>query len=154
MNHRRELLKAIALLPLAACTSELNRADGEHEYTTKVPAGWNPPGGELMLQKVKIKKVRAITTAPYGTGLVIVKVETDQPGLYGIGCATFTQRIKPVAPSADAAAKRKYVAQLTILHRILVHAMKAKQTTDLIHAEKLRSLLAEFEAAYFGPEGH
>lgn len=44
------------------------------------------------LGPVKIKKVRAIITAPYEHNLVIVKVETDQPGLYGIGCATFTQR--------------------------------------------------------------
>jgi len=27
--------------------------------------------------------------------------------------------------------------------------MKTKQTTDLAHVEKLRSLLAEFKAAYF-----
>ena len=35
--------------------------------------------------QVKITKVRAILTAPYGINLVIVKVETDQDGLYGIG---------------------------------------------------------------------
>lgn len=46
--------------------------------------------------KAKITKVRAILTAPYGTNLVIVKVETDQAGLYGVGCATFTQRAHTV----------------------------------------------------------
>jgi len=102
MGNRRELLKAMALLPLAACTSELNRAEGGVvQQPTQIPAGWNPPGGELRLQRIKIKKVRAITTAPYGTGLVIVKVETDQPGLYGVGCATFTQRIKPVVTAVN-----------------------------------------------------
>ncbi len=45
---------------------------------------------------VKITAVRAILTAPYRTNLVIVKVETDQAGLYGIGCATFTQRAHTV----------------------------------------------------------
>ncbi|MCL2158502.1 MAG: starvation-sensing protein RspA, partial [Oscillospiraceae bacterium] len=50
---------------------------------------------------VKIKKIRAICTAPEGTPLVIVKVETDQPGLYGIGCATYTQRYKTVAHAVD-----------------------------------------------------
>ncbi len=63
--------------------------------------GWQPDGKELNLQKVKIKKVKAIATAPYGIELVIVKVETDQPGLYGIGCATFRQRAHAVASAID-----------------------------------------------------
>lgn len=46
---------------------------------------------------MKITKVRAIVTAPERIGLVVVKVETDQPGLYGIGCATYTQRASLVA---------------------------------------------------------
>jgi len=81
MNNRRDLLKAMALLPLAACTSELRQAEGnENQQKAQVPAGWNPPGGELRLQKVKIKKVKAITTAPYGTGLVIVRWKQTSPG--------------------------------------------------------------------------
>jgi len=45
---------------------------------------------------VKIKSVKAIATAPEGSNLVIVKVETTEPGLYGLGCATFTQRATAV----------------------------------------------------------
>jgi nickel superoxide dismutase len=60
-----------------------------------------------------------------------------------------TQRVKPADP-ADAAKHEKYVAQLTLLHRMLVHAMKAKQTTDLAHVEALRSLSAQFKSVYFG----
>ena len=41
---------------------------------------------------VKIKDIRTICTAPEGINLVTVKVETDQPGLYGLGCATFAYR--------------------------------------------------------------
>lgn len=51
--------------------------------------------------KAKITKVRAILTAPYGINLVIVKVETDQDGLYGVGCATFTQRAHTVVSAVD-----------------------------------------------------
>jgi mannonate dehydratase len=50
---------------------------------------------------VKITKVRAIVTAPEGVPLVIVKVETNQPGLYGIGCATYTQRFLTVAHTVE-----------------------------------------------------
>jgi mannonate dehydratase len=44
------------------------------------------------LPSLKITDVRAIATAPNGIRLVIVKVSTSEPGLYGLGCATFTQR--------------------------------------------------------------
>lgn len=48
-----------------------------------------------------ITRVRSILTAPDGIALVVVKVETDQPGLYGLGCATFTQRPTLVAAAVD-----------------------------------------------------
>lgn len=50
---------------------------------------------------VKIKSVKAIATAPEGSNLVIVKVETTEPGLYGLGCATFTQRALAVVSAID-----------------------------------------------------
>ncbi len=40
----------------------------------------------------KIKEVSVIATEPAGVRLVVVKIQTDQDGLYGYGCATFTQR--------------------------------------------------------------
>lgn len=50
---------------------------------------------------MKITRVRSILTAPDHIALVIVKVETDQPGLHGLGCATFTQRPTLVARAVD-----------------------------------------------------
>ncbi|MGI8916418.1 MAG: enolase C-terminal domain-like protein [Chloroflexota bacterium] len=44
-----------------------------------------------------ITDVKVILTAPNGIRLVIVKVDTSEPGLYGLGCATFTQRPLAVA---------------------------------------------------------
>lgn len=49
----------------------------------------------------KIRDIRTILTAPAGIRLVIVKVLTDEPGLYGVGCATFTQRARVVAAAID-----------------------------------------------------
>jgi nickel superoxide dismutase len=60
-----------------------------------------------------------------------------------------TQRIKPVEKGSNEEYK-KYVDTTTVLHQILVYAMKTKQTTDLVHVEKLRALLEEFEMLYFG----
>lgn len=51
---------------------------------------------------VSIRNVRVILTAPDNTDLVIVKVETSEPGLIGLGCATFTQRALAVAKVVDA----------------------------------------------------
>ena len=62
-----------------------------------------------MTEKVKISDVQVILTAPNGIRLVIVKVLTDQPGLYGLGCATFTQR-----PLAVVSAIKDYLRPFAI----------------------------------------
>ena len=41
---------------------------------------------------VMIQDIRVICTAPEGINLVVIKVETNQPGLYGLGCGTFAYR--------------------------------------------------------------
>lgn len=53
------------------------------------------------LPSPKIKDVRVIATAPQGLRLVVVKVLTDQDGLYGYGCGTFTQRADLVVPAVE-----------------------------------------------------
>ncbi|HEY3937708.1 MAG TPA: enolase C-terminal domain-like protein [Bryobacteraceae bacterium] len=49
----------------------------------------------------KIKDVSVITTQPAGVRLIVVKVITDQDGLYGYGCATFTQRADLVVEAVN-----------------------------------------------------
>jgi len=56
---------------------------------------------ERPLGALKITKVKAILTAPSRTRLCVVKVETSEPGLYGVGCATFTQRIRTVVTAVN-----------------------------------------------------
>lgn len=53
---------------------------------------------------VKITDVKTILTQPAGDHLVIVKILTSEPGLYGIGCATHRER-----PLAVAAAIEQYL---------------------------------------------
>jgi mannonate dehydratase len=50
---------------------------------------------------LKITDVKAILTAPAGIRLIVVKVTTSDPGLYGLGCATFTQRARVVETAVD-----------------------------------------------------
>ncbi|MDR3431881.1 MAG: enolase C-terminal domain-like protein [Rouxiella aceris] len=53
------------------------------------------------MSDLKITGVKTILTAPGGIDLAVVKIETNQPGLYGLGCATFTQRIYAVKTAVD-----------------------------------------------------
>ena len=45
---------------------------------------------------VTITDVQTILTPPAGSRLIVVKILTSEPGLYGLGCATFTQRFQAV----------------------------------------------------------
>src|SRR5262249_6099655 len=50
---------------------------------------------------LKITDVKAFLTAPAKIRLIVVKVATSEPGLYGLGCATFTQRARVVETAID-----------------------------------------------------
>jgi mannonate dehydratase len=56
-----------------------------------------------------IRDVSVINCAPDGVRLTVVKVTTDQDGLYGYGCATFTQRADLVGPAVE-----KYLKPLVV----------------------------------------
>jgi mannonate dehydratase len=53
------------------------------------------------MSAVTIEDVQVITTQPAGSRLVIVKIVTSEPGLYGLGCATFTQRFHAVVTAIE-----------------------------------------------------
>ena len=59
----------------------------------------------------RIRDVRVILTAPEGIRLVVVKIETDEPDLYGLGCATFTQRPLAVATAIEQYLKPQVVGR-------------------------------------------
>lgn len=54
-----------------------------------------------MANPITISDVKVILTQPGQSRLAIVKVMTSEPGLYGLGCATFTQRIFAVAAAIE-----------------------------------------------------
>ena len=73
-------------------------------------AGWSLANAPLDLSAgpvpqdddgLKITDVKTFVTAPAGIRLVVVKVWTSEPGLYGLGCATFTQRARVVETAID-----------------------------------------------------
>lgn len=49
----------------------------------------------------RIKDIGVIECAPGGSRLTVVKITTDQDGLYGYGCATFTQRADLIKPAVE-----------------------------------------------------
>src|SRR5262245_37245807 len=84
---RRDALRSLSLVGGASLLGA-NRTLAE----TLAPA---PPAYAQEVKAagtVKIRDIKTILTAPDRIRLVIVKVETTEPGLHGWGCATFTQR--------------------------------------------------------------
>jgi mannonate dehydratase len=82
--NRRSLMKLAAAVPAlpAAAQAQVARA------TRATPSPI-------------IKDVQVIATAPAGLRLVVVKILTDQDGLYGYGCGTYTQRADLVVPAVE-----------------------------------------------------
>lgn len=64
-----------------------------------------------------------------------------------------TQRVKPAEPS-DEEAYAKYITQLSLLHEMLIYAMKTKQSTDQENIKKLTLTVEKFEEAYFEEADH
>ena len=62
------------------------------------------------------------------------------------------QRIKPAVDHDNEKAMNEYIHKLAILHAIQIHAMKAKQGTNLEEIATLRKMTMMFREAYFGEE--
>jgi len=63
------------------------------------------------------------------------------------------QRIKPADPE-EGEKFEKYITQLTLLHKLIIFAMKSKQTIDLENITKMREVVTEFEHSYFEEHDH
>jgi mannonate dehydratase len=92
---RRDALK---ILGLGTASGLLGMFGGVLEANA---ATYEKPAYARGMAPITIKSVKAIGTAPAGANLVLVKVETSEPGLYGLGCATFTQRAEVVVTAIN-----------------------------------------------------
>ncbi|MFC9842183.1 enolase C-terminal domain-like protein [Streptomyces sp. NPDC060223] len=86
------------------------------------PAPWVEERGA----KIRITAVRTFLTAPHGCPHLVVRVETNEPGLYGLGCASDPQRTLAVRTVLD-----EYLAPLLLgrdpddiedIHRLLLNS--------------------------------
>src|SRR5437763_1012384 len=87
---RRSLLRAMGTAGLMGLVSP--REQKAQEQAARNTRGMATP---------KIKDISVIECQPAGVRLTVVKITTDQDGLYGYGCATFTQRADLVKPAVD-----------------------------------------------------
>jgi mannonate dehydratase len=88
--NRRKLLQMIPAAGAAALMTK--REAAAQERVQRAVRGLPSP---------KIKDVQVIATAPSGLRLVVVKIITDQDGLYGYGCGTYTQRADLVVAAVE-----------------------------------------------------
>src|ERR1700720_1419353 len=87
--QRRNFLKSVAAAGLlGATTRRLQAQEQVARATRSQPAP-------------RIKDISVIECQPQGVRLTVVKITTDQDGLYGYGCATFTQRADLVKPAVE-----------------------------------------------------
>jgi mannonate dehydratase len=87
--ERRSFLKTLGGAGALAMTGRLAEAE---EQSARATRGMRAP---------RIRDISVIECEPAGVRLTLVKVSTDQDGLYGYGCATFTQRADLVKPAVE-----------------------------------------------------
>ena len=87
--ERRGLLKVMAGAGALAMASRFGEAEEQVSRATRT------------MPAPRIKDISVIECEPQGVRLTVVKITTDQDGLYGYGCATFTQRADLVKPAVE-----------------------------------------------------
>jgi mannonate dehydratase len=87
--NRRQVLQSIGGAGLLGLASPLLRTQ---EQVARATRGMATP---------RIEDISVIECEPAGVRLTVVKITTDQDGLYGYGCATFTQRADLVKPAVE-----------------------------------------------------
>src|SRR5271157_2076880 len=97
---RRTMLQTLAAAGAGSVARELKAQAQVAQATRGTPAP-------------KIKDIQVIETAPAGVRLTVVKILTDQDGLYGYGCGTFTQRADLVKPAVE-----RYLKPLLLNHPV------------------------------------
>src|ERR1051326_1497233 len=100
--RRRDLWKSAGVAGLMSLASP--REEKAQSQVAKATAGMPAP---------KIKDISVIECQPAGVRLTVVKITTDQPGLYGYGCGTFTQRADLVKPAVERYLKPFLVGKTT-----------------------------------------
>jgi mannonate dehydratase len=88
--QRRNLLRAAAGGALLGYAT--NRQLAAQEQAARATRAMPSP---------QIRDIQAIATSPAGLRLTVVKVTTDQDGLYGYGCGTYTQRAELVNAAVE-----------------------------------------------------
>ncbi len=86
---RRDFLKSIGVAGMLDLAAPFAQAQEENARRTR---GMPVP---------RIQDISVIECQPGGVRLSVVKITTDQAGLYGYGCATFTQRADLIKPAVE-----------------------------------------------------
>jgi mannonate dehydratase len=91
--NRRNMMKLAALGGTAGVLNAVTK-EGEAMAATYEK-------GTKGLKPLKITDVKVFLTIPQDQNLVVVKIETSEPGLFGYGCASYRRRPHLVAEAIE-----------------------------------------------------
>ena len=98
-----------------------------------------------------VNEINKLSQAPGNYNQLVRWINTKEDHADNImktaGDYFIAQRV-PVPQDADNKDKT-YCSKISLLHKIIVYAMKTKQSADLSNVEKLKNSVAEFKKIYF-----